>query len=102
MNGWTPTRTPLDAGAQLDAILASGRVPDPADDGDFPAHLERARRRASTATNVPPVPPPHSLTKRHRPDDSLAVVVVLVAEAVLALAAGFLLGQLAVSWGWML
>ena len=104
-NGVSPATERLDAGAQLDAIIASGRVPDPADSRELPAHLERARRRAlerdtlpsaSTSTNVPP---PHSLTKRHRPDDSLAVVVVLVAVALLAGVSGFLLGQTAVSWG---
>ena len=93
-NGASPATERLDAGALLDNILASGRVPDPADSHELPAHLERARRRAverhpaanaSTATNAPPPP------KRRRPADS-AVVIVIVIVAVLALGGGILLG----------
>ena len=47
----------IDAGAQLDSILASGRTPDPTDSRELAAHLERARRRA-----LEKHPPPKATT----------------------------------------
>ena len=39
------TPEPMDAGEQLDAIIALGRVPNPMDSRELPAHTERIRRR---------------------------------------------------------
>ena len=35
----------INPGAQLDAIIASGRYPDPRDPAEYEAHMERVRRR---------------------------------------------------------
>ena len=106
------TPEPMDAGAQLDSILREGRVPDPTDVGELGAHLERIRRRLAekhppSAASMAAVAAPHSLLEgiqmeRRGPDDSLAVVIVIVLVAVLALGAGFLLGQEAASSGGIL
>ena len=43
----TPEPEPMliNPGAQLDAIIASGRYPDPRDPAEYEAHMERVRRR---------------------------------------------------------
>ena len=103
----------MDAGAQLDSILASGRTPNPMDSRELPAHMERIRRRVAE-TPPPPsaasgaaqgrsytmAPPISDLEgtpmEGHRPDDSLTIVLLV---AVLAVIAGFLGGQLAAMFG---
>ena len=108
----TPASELLDAGAQLDAIIASGRVPDPTDSRELPAHLERARRRAAerhpppsaasvaTRANDGVAPPISDLEGTpmvgHRPDDSIVIILLLVLLGVIA---GFLLGQWAALLG---
>ena len=110
-NGTSPASELPDAGAQLDALTAEGRRPNPADILEFPAYLESVRRQVvekhpppivSTATNAPPP------LKRRRPADSLEVVVVLIVAA-LVLGGVILLGMEAheeqlgatmTSWGW--
>ena len=57
VNGWTPTRAPLDAGALLDAILASGRVPDPADSRELPR--PPGARPAESSGGTPPAKRQH-------------------------------------------
>ena len=79
----------------LDSILASGRVPDPMDSRELPAHLERARRRVAETH-----PPPKATTDgAARANDSawrsaLGTTLILL----LALEVGFLLGILAVTF----
>ena len=100
----TPASELLDAGAQLDAIVASGRAPDPTDSRELPAHLERVRRQvvekhppSSAARANDGVAPPISdlgggatSTARHEPDASIMIVLLV---ALPALVVGFLLGQ---------
>ena len=95
----------------LDSILASGRTPDPTDSREVGAHTERIRRRlaetppppsaASGAAQAndgvaPPISDRESSWEGNKPDDSLTVVVLV---ALLAMIAGFLLGQLAALLG---
>ena len=90
-NGASPATERLDAGTELDAILAEGRTPDPSNTHELRAHGERARRRVAEKHRPASVPPPHSSTNRRRPADS-AVVIVIVIVAALALGGGILLG----------
>ena len=83
----------------LDSILASGRVPDPMDSRELPAHLERARRRVLERH-----PPPSAASGAPLANDSappewrsvLGTTLILL----LALEVGFLLGILAVTFQW--
>ena len=84
----------------LDSILASGRVPDPMDSRELPAHLERARRRA-----VERHPPPTAASGAAQANDGVAPpkwrsVLGTTLLLLLALEVGFLLGVLAVLFQW--
>ena len=94
-NGVSPATERLDAGAQLDAFIAEGRVPNPQHPDELPAHLERARRRA-----LEKHPPPGAAGGTPQANDgvahpegsALATVLVLA----VTLEVGVLLGILAV------
>ena len=96
----------MDAGEQLDAIIALGRVPNPMDSRELPAHTERIRRRLA---ETPPPPSAASgaaqgrfhtmappISDLEETPDSLTIVLLV---AMLAMIAGFLLGQLAALLG---
>ena len=85
----------------LDAIIASGRVPDPMDSRELPAHLERARRRVAEKH------PPSSAASDSLPAKDGAAppkwrsVLATVLLLALTFEVGVLLGVLAVTFQWL-